>query len=245
MIITCPECATRHVIAAEEFDEDGRQMTCGACGAEWFLLGPSSAANAVQTVNIDLSRDAPLPPSRALARPRRPLPRFDERDAMRRMADAERLAARRRGGDALLGGAVVAMAAVIGAFAALAATVDFTTAPSVEPSIETASIAGGVGALALGTSAGVVFVDHGFDLVRRPEGPALEVWGRVANNGPDEAVAPTIEIVSRDSTEGALQRWTAHPERRVLAPGESTRFTSRMMHPLGPVYAVDLALSDL
>ena len=33
-------------------------------------------------------------------------------------------------------------------------------------------------------SEGMVFVDFKYDLIERAEGPALEVWGRVANNGP-------------------------------------------------------------
>lgn len=95
------------------------------------------------------------------------------------------------------------------------------------------------GAAALRT--GVVFVEFKYDLVERAEGPALEVWGRVANNGPSAAPSPTIEIVSLNEQGDMLQRWLARPETAEIAPGESARFSSRMMYPEGPVYDVELS----
>ncbi len=94
-----------------------------------------------------------------------------------------------------------------------------------------------------GRSSGLAFVDYQYDLVERAEGPALEVWGRVANNGSEPVLTPTIEIVSRNTEGEALQRWLAHPEVDRLGVGESARFTSRMMYPLGPVSDVDLYIA--
>ena len=91
---------------------------------------------------------------------------------------------------------------------------------------------------------GVVFVEYKYDLVERPEGPALEIWGVVANNGPESVVAPTIEIISRDQNGKALQTWIAQPEIDVLGVGQSARFTSRMMFPAGPVHDVDFYLTN-
>ncbi|MEL6979292.1 MAG: zinc-ribbon domain-containing protein [Pseudomonadota bacterium] len=90
---------------------------------------------------------------------------------------------------------------------------------------------------------GVVFVEHKYDLVERAEGPALEVWGRVANNGEESALSPTIEVISRNSEGVALQRWLAQPEVESLGPGESAKFSSRMMYPLGPVHSVDFFIA--
>lgn len=104
--------------------------------------------------------------------------------------------------------------------------------------------AGGIGGdQAQTVREGVVFAESKFDLVTRPEGPALEVWGRVANNGPGDVLSPTIEIVSRDEDGTALQRWLAQPDIEMLAPGESAQFSSRMMYPLGPVNTVDFYIA--
>lgn len=95
----------------------------------------------------------------------------------------------------------------------------------------------------LGVENGLVFVEYRYDLVDGPDGPALEVWGRVANNGPDVAFSPTIEIVSRDENGEALQRWPARLESERLGVGEVARFSSRMMFPDGPVYDVDFYIA--
>lgn len=94
--------------------------------------------------------------------------------------------------------------------------------------------------LGLSTPGDVVFVDYGYDLVEDQDGRALLVWGRVANTGDAEAFAPEIEIVSRDGNGQPLQSWRARVEADALTPGESARFASRMMFPLGPVREVDL-----
>lgn len=87
---------------------------------------------------------------------------------------------------------------------------------------------------------GVVFIDHGYDLVEQSDGRALLVWGRVANASERDAAPPEIEIVSRDADGKPLQTWRARAEAEMLAPGESARFASRMMFPLEPVRDVDL-----
>ena len=72
----------------------------------------------------------------------------------------------------------------------------------------------------------------------------MEVWGRVANNSAKEALSPTIEIISRDKDGKALQRWLAQPEVKSIAPGESARFSSRMMYPLEPVHDVEFFIAS-
>ena len=90
---------------------------------------------------------------------------------------------------------------------------------------------------------GLVFVESKYDLVERAEGPALEVWGRVANNSKKEALSPTIEIISKDKEGKTLQRWLAQPKVESIAPGESARFSSRMMYPLEPVHDVEFFIA--
>lgn len=131
---------------------------------------------------------------------------------------------------------VLAVAGAVGAFAAVSITSmgQLPPPPPYTPIIEV-----GDGS----TPTGLVFVAHGYDVVELPDGEALQVWGRVANNGPDEIVGPQIEITSRDAAETRLQRWSIRPESHVLAPGESARFATRMMNPVGPVAAVDLKIA--
>lgn len=285
MIITCPECATRCVVDREAIGAEGRRVTCGACGSEWFQLPEAARA----TVNADsFSADddvahgryahgeaqrragygAPVPAAAALGGP-------SSRNALVSLGQAQAGGFGGYGGHgpgyapgygpgyepgygaaapsprrtapwvkAVGGFLAIVVAGAFGAVVTAAITApkgsSFDVAALVSPLFEIADRSTTAG----GTPDGVIFVSHGFDVVERPEGPALEIWGRVANNGDADAYAPLVEIVSRDGVDAELQRWTARIEQAVLAPGESARFASRMMYPIGPVNAVDLALRE-
>ena len=155
----------------------------------------------------------------------------------------------RRADQASPGSKIFAGAGVL----ALAAIIAYHASPIIAPSMPGADILaayrGGVDAVLsapsiTGVRAGLVFVDSKYDLVERTDGKALEVWGVVANNGPGSTLTPTIEIVSRSEDGKALQRWVARPELQSLQPGEKSRFTARMMNPLGPVFDVDLYIAS-
>ena len=114
-------------------------------------------------------------------------------------------------------------------------TIREAAAPAAQPIVE---------ALTEPKTDGVVFVEHGYDLVEREDGPALEVWGRIANNTAEVLRSPSIEVSSLGAEGERLQRWLAWPETDELKPGESARFSSRMMYPLGPVEAVELQFAE-
>ncbi len=158
---------------------------------------------------------------------------------------------------AVIGVAVVAAAAVFGAqflepdgpdapdvgasgeggVAALSADGGLATIATDNVPALPASSGGSVGIGA--ASPGVVIVERKYDLRDLPEGPALLIWGVVANNGPDDVPGPIIEVVSRDAGGAELQRFRASAEVDVLGVGDSARFQARMMYPLSPVHFVD------
>lgn len=122
-----------------------------------------------------------------------------------------------------------------------------TAAPATAPAVDTyrdqVDAVFASSAASREASEGVVFVEYKYDLASLPEGPALLVEGRVANNGPNVELTPIIEIVSRDKNGVKLQRWLARPDVDQLKPGETARFTSKMMFPLEPVYDVDFYIA--
>ena len=291
MIITCPECATRCVVDREAIGAEGRRVTCGACGSEWFQLAEAALRGASSESFSAADDDAAAlaggysngghfnrgggephrrgdaghgAPITAVAALGGPSPRtalvgpsqmdqgfygsqsrgygaqFDQ--GYNSAAPAPRRTA--AWVKALGGFAAVVVAGAFGAVLTAALTApkgsSFDIAAMVSPLFETVERS----IIAGGAPDGMVFVAHGFDVVERPEGPALEIWGRVANNGAADAYAPLVEIVSRDGVDAELQRWTARLEAPVLKPGESARFASRMMYPIGPVSAVDLAFRE-
>lgn len=227
MMTTCPECAAAFDIPALGPGEAAREIRCGACGAAW-IEAPSRAALALPPRPALTKIDGR---ALALSHPGRSRP-WTDRPASRRGVPLGRAAA-------VL--AAVTVGSALGVTAADPSLIERGRA-----AIETALFGEGApppDEAPFGAPRGAVFAAHGFDLVTRPEGPAVEVWGRVANNGPGAIAAPLIDITTRDAGDAPLQRWTARAEKDLLQPGESARFSSRMMYPAGPVMGVELSLS--
>lgn len=159
----------------------------------------------------------------------------------RRMSGGKRGSAVR---GAVIAAACMAIAAPLGVYylgpkLSERAPIADTTAPPRDPVDSVMASVRNVAGGSVSTE-GIIFAETKYDLVERAEGPALEVWGMVANNGPEAELSPTIEVVSRDKGGGELQRWFVYPDIDELKPGESARFESRLMYPVGPVFDVDL-----
>lgn len=67
MILTCPKCATRYLIADSEIRADGRKVRCSACGEEWRESGVSAepAAQGLPPLPPELEPDPPFPEAMA------------------------------------------------------------------------------------------------------------------------------------------------------------------------------------
>lgn len=97
-----------------------------------------------------------------------------------------------------------------------------------------------VGSIALADlPPGVVFVESQFDLQDLPEGPALLMWGVVANNSGERVPAPVIEVITRNAAGEELERLYISPEVDYLDANATARFAGRVVYPEGPVDAVD------
>jgi predicted Zn finger-like uncharacterized protein len=61
--------------------------------------------------------------------------------------------------------------------------------------------------------------------------PVLVVQGRIVSVSSQTADVPRLRFSVRDAKGGEIQSWTALADRKILAPGESLDFTSRLAAP--------------
>ncbi|MEM6781572.1 MAG: zinc-ribbon domain-containing protein [Pseudomonadota bacterium] len=62
MIIICPECSTRYVVAGSSIGDEGRTVKCANCGHQWFQDGPKKKkTHTYQDEMPDLDFDGPDP----------------------------------------------------------------------------------------------------------------------------------------------------------------------------------------
>jgi len=78
-------------------------------------------------------------------------------------------------------------------------------------------------------------------LVAEGSASALVVEGAVENVGNREIAAPVLRLAVRSADGGEIFVWTAHPAKAHLAPGERSRFSSRLEAP--PSAGVDVAVA--
>jgi predicted Zn finger-like uncharacterized protein len=53
MILQCPQCSTRFLVADHLIPPDGRTVKCGACKHDWHVSPADSAADAAQPATVD------------------------------------------------------------------------------------------------------------------------------------------------------------------------------------------------
>ena len=78
-------------------------------------------------------------------------------------------------------------------------------------------------------------------LVAEGRAQALVVEGEVVNAGAREIDAPILRLAVRSADEAEIFVWTTHPAKTHLAPGERSRFSSRLEAP--PSAGVDVAVA--
>jgi predicted Zn finger-like uncharacterized protein len=72
MILTCPSCAKRYLVADNAIGPAGRTVRCAACGHGWHQAPPD------ETAERDLVVEAPAPPPRPPVEPPAPPPSWAE-----------------------------------------------------------------------------------------------------------------------------------------------------------------------
>jgi predicted Zn finger-like uncharacterized protein len=232
MILECPECGTRYLLADTAIGPDGRQVRCARCGRGWFASD--------KRVNMGTPL-ASLPPGRALAFPvgLSPEPRSEwSFPSLQEAVDSLRQ---------LVGGGVPAYetgfrprrnpARVLNWLAAgacgvlLVATGTMLVVQNAPPmpnlfAREAAPAAAAEPAvpplrISLLTPPNLTMMARGSTL--------FVVSGRVENPTSGRAPVPDIVADLRDAAGKPIYSWTIHTPRSVLGPGESVDFDTSQL----------------
>jgi predicted Zn finger-like uncharacterized protein len=232
MILECPECGTRYLLADTAIGPDGRQVRCARCGRGWFA----------QTKRIDMGTPlASLPPGRALAFPvgMAPEPRSEWSfpslqetvDSIRQLiggtVPSYETGFRPRRNPArvlnwLAAGGCALLLVATGTMLALGENL-----PPVPKLFAQESPVAKVAAAAPPLQISLLTPPN---LTMMASGSTLfAVSGRVQN--PTSARVPVPDIVAdlRDGHGKPIYSWTIHTPRSVLGPGESVDFDTSQL----------------
>jgi predicted Zn finger-like uncharacterized protein len=232
MILECPECGTRYLLADTAIGPDGRQVRCARCGRGWHA----------STKRINMGTPlASLPPGRALAFPvgLSPEPRSEWSfpglqetvDSLRQLiggtVPSYETGFRPRRNPArvlnwLAAGCCTLLLIATGAMLAMG-----ENAPPMprlfdrEAPAAVAAVAAPPLRISLLTPPSLTMMASGSTL--------FAVSGRVENPTSGRAPVPDIVADLRDGAGRPIYSWTIHTPRSVLAPGESVDFDTSQL----------------
>lgn len=218
MIVACPQCATRFEVDDAAIPPGGRKVKCAQCAHVWAAR-PEAAAP------VTRPPERPAPPQRAAAQAgdASDFEHDDDDQAAEDIwneIDSEAEAPPRR-----------RIAAALGLFvltAALAGLVVFREAVvrSV-PALGPVYARLGLASEAPGVSIRSVTYAREFE----GETPVLSVSGEVVNLSGREMNVPEVRVALRDADAAELYVWTFHVDVKVLKPGQSVAFRTRLASP--------------
>lgn len=272
MILTCPACATHYKVDGAVFGNAPRLVRCANCGAQWtqhpgvepeveavIPAEPRTATAAVGSKPMGkpaAKAMAAAPPAAeaptAQSHPPQD-PQFDNRDDL--------IPSRhRRRGNRLMVAFLLLCGLGLGAAGSYAFAPQLTAAvPQVAPAVNllvtqvdrlrgraTEVIAG----LAPKTRE-LVIVDAEHDFQDTANGPAIIVYGHIANNSTKPLPAPKITITLKDGKDTPLFAWDVQVEgqevngtKGLVSAGGSVRFWARSMFPPETTEKVTVRLKD-
>jgi len=227
MILKCPACHTRYLVAPSALGASGRKVRCARCGQSWFELPPVSEelrraaeaaggrrAPAAEPVLHGPQSPRPLPPGSnlpALLPPRRPY---------------------RQG----LGWLALVLALIGGIAAGLAWREPIARA---WPPIGRLYALAGFGAAAAAPAFNLRklkserVVEHGRALLR--------VSGEIVNLSADELPMPRIRLALKDREAREIEHWTEILATRRIGAGQAIGFSAALADP--PAEAISLQVT--
>jgi predicted Zn finger-like uncharacterized protein len=204
MILICPACSTRYLVAPTAIGSAGRKVRCAKCQQTWLARPPPDAPPPLGLVP---SMPPPAPPP-DLGPPRYPVP-----------------AVRRRGPRPwVVAGWTGLAAAVILIVAGLTMGRDSVMAQW--PRSARLYQLVGLAAEPLGTGLQVRQVTSA--RAEEDGAPALVVEGEIANVSEIPREVPPLKVVLHDRERREVQSWSFPPEQSQLPPGATLAFKTRI-----------------
>jgi predicted Zn finger-like uncharacterized protein len=228
MILTCPSCSTRYTVDEAKFPAAGRMVRCAKCGHSWHQPGPepepAPEPEAAPAPEPEAVPAAPAPESAA------PAQAEEIFGGTRAYAPPAQLPEKERGQGwhtaAVVAGWVglVAMVLLIG-YSAVRYRQDIAT---IWP--QSAGVYSGLG---LPVNAGGLDFDK-VDYRRENEDgqTVLVVTGLIVNRSSREMPVPqTVRVELQDADKRGLYSWPFTPDAKILNPGASLPFRTRLSSP--------------
>ncbi len=240
MIITCPNCSTRYLVAEDKIGDQGRRVRCAKCDHIWFQdPTPSDVAEPdVPGASLDGSVERPAPPTPP---PPPPPPRTPETEALQRSqmpVPATPQEPVQRNPFGFLGIPVIILILGVGAFLMRD---DIMRLVRGQPSTSTVTEASTVAAEETGEAAETLPVDPNLPPVEikversrlaTEEGMRiLTIWGTVRNPAEVEQAMPELTFDLLDKNNQVIDRWTFNVPFESLAGGESEDFVGMLRNP--------------
>lgn len=250
MILTCPSCAARYLVAASQIGLNGRMVRCGKCQHSWFTsaeevpvwvepiprlaeTGAGAGAAPAAASAAAGSGESPLSPGAApAAAPElRPIPRGSNLPAFPPPP---------RQRTPLLGWTILilALAALLyGSYVERARIVAFWP-----PAARLYML---LHIMPAAASTGLEIRGVTTERLSEDGVPVLHISGEIANLGKEGREIPLLAAVLKDARERNLQQWIFRPAETKLAPGTATSFSTKLKNPTGEATDVDVEfLSD-
>ena len=238
MIVTCPNCKTRYLVADAVLGEAAeRRVRCANCGNLW---GHSTKAEAIPAAVVGLTADSAMaataPAGRQFAGPEGPGPRAEPMIESRPhpagptaqgrpsvaveppVADARRAGRSSGGGWAVVLGLIVVVAG-LALVAYLGRDSIVALWPATAPVYRTLHLTGQTGA--------------GLAVTATPKrtAEALVIDGNIVNSADQPRRVPRLRVTLRDGNKSNLESRVIDPPVDRLAPGASARFNTTFEHP--------------
>lgn len=218
MIITCPACAKRYLIADDAVPPEGRRVRCATCGNAWHQ-DPAPAPAAVKPEPAESPVPAPPVPANPVPRPvaaapvrhpeepwAQPAPRVGHVSRHGKRRSGRRDPARLWNAAAAGAGALLLALVLLAKPGGVAGYDPFARLEPVPPNV-----------LRLSVDAPVI--GPGID-----GAAVLTLFGRMQNPSPRPQSVPPLNVEVRDEGGSILARWTSPPPVAEIGAGMTLTF---------------------
>lgn len=225
MIITCPSCATRYEIPAENLGPSGRMVRCTACSHRWFVAPESTNAADAEAIADDdtkIHRDIAPNDDRGDVPP--PLDRAPSLSDEDKPGATRRQPAKARSTGATIGWLAVLLMLLILTGLVLGRNELVALAP------QTAAIYQRLG-LPVTQAIGLELAGIVSERLRDDESDVLRITGTVRNVAGAERNVPPLRIALLDGARAEVLVREVEVPQHVLSDGASTRFVVDLADP--------------
>ena len=234
MILTCPQCDTSYEADAAKFPAEGRKVRCAKCGHVWHQRGPEPVAEPEP-----FAFEEPEPePARTTRAPAVPWP--EPRPAVEEEEPAPRRAARERGWLGRIG-IGLGWVALIGVILVIGYSVTMWRQQIAGLWPQSSTLFARVGMKVNTSGLDLADVRH---LSQTEDGqPVLVISGRLVNVGDRPRAVPRLTATLSDAGK-PVYGWSFAASKKLLAPGQSASFRTRLSNPPAGSHHVEIRFAD-